>query len=140
MDEGQVALLLKFHRAVIGVVIHALDQLHLGAVALCCLHLGDRRAVRDTNQGRDAAVRRCQRNPLRMVSCGTGDDAMGLFLVGQLRNLIIGAAHLKGTGHLQIFGLEIDLALRVDLPRRDQVGFADHRFEHISGMIDLIQC
>ncbi len=74
------------------------------------------------------ALLRRKRNALRVVPRAAGDDALGLFLGGELADFIVRAAHLKAAGHLQIFGFQINIALRVQARRSDQICFARDSF------------
>ena len=104
MDEGVTVLLLQLQRPVIGIVVAALHQTDLGAVALGGLDLGDGRRIRQADQGGNAAFGGRQRHTLCMVSGGAGDHALGFLFLAELRDLVAGAPELKGTGVLQIFG------------------------------------
>ena len=103
MDKGIALFLLQFQRLVIGVVVDAFHQADLCAIALGRLHLGDGCAVRQTDQGRNAAFGGRQRHALRMVAGGAGNDASGLFLFGKHCNLVAGTADFEGAGFLQVF-------------------------------------
>ena len=54
VDEGHAGLLLQFHRPVMGVVIGAPDQFHLGPQPLGALHFHQGRAVGHADHAADA--------------------------------------------------------------------------------------
>ena len=103
MNKSVAFLLFQLQRFFVSVIIHALDQAHLGAIALGGLHLTDGRAVRQANQRLNTILGSSQRHALGMVTGGAGNHAPRLFLIGQLADLIVGATNLKRTGDLQIF-------------------------------------
>ena len=123
MDKGIALFIPDLQRLLIGVVVAAVYQAHLGAVALGGLHLGNGCAVGQADQRGNAAFGGRQRYALGVVARGAGDDASGLFLVGQVGDLVARAPQLKGAGILQVFRLEIQLAVG-----RDAVGPGHRRF------------
>ena len=60
--------------------------------------------------------------------------------LGELADLIISAAHLEAAGHLQVLGLEVELAVLRELGGFDEVCFACYILEDKGGVVDLIQC
>ena len=140
VDKGVVVFLLEFHSLVVGVVIDTLDHADLCAVALGRLYLGDRCAVRQADERFHVVLCRSQRYALGMVAGRAGDNATSLFFVRQLGHHVIGATHLKGTGHLEIFGFQKQIAVRTQLRCLDQIGFPDHAPQNVACLIDFIQC
>ena len=104
VDKGHTGFLLQLHRAVVGVIVGALDQLDPGTQPLGAFYLHNRGGIRHTHHAGYAHAGGCQRHALRVVACRTGNYALGAFLLGQLADFIVGAAQLKAAGHLQIFG------------------------------------
>ena len=75
-----------------------------------------------------------------MVARRAGDDALVALFLGELADLIISAAHLEAAGHLQVLGLEVELAVLRELGGFDEVCFACYILEDKGGVVDLIQC
>ena len=139
MDEGIALLLLELARLLVGIVIDARHEADLRAVALGGLDLRDRGAVRQADQRLDAVLGRGERHALGMVTGRARDNALGLLLVAQLRDLVIRAAHLERAGDLEILGLEVNVRVLADLRGMDDVRLPDDALQHIAGMIDLVQ-
>ena len=104
VDKGHTGFLLQLHRAVVGVIVGALDQLDLGTQPLGAFYLHNRGGIRHTHHTGYAHAGGCQRHALRVVARRAGNYALGALLLGQLADFIVGAAQLKAAGHLQIFG------------------------------------
>ena len=77
---------------------------------------------------------------LCVVARRAGDDALVALLLGELADLIISAAHLEAAGHLQVLGLEVELAVFGEPGCLDEVGLAGYVLEDKGGVVDLIQC
>ena len=140
MDEGHARLFLQLHGLIVGVVVGAGYEADLRTEVLCVLHLHDGRAVRHTDDALDAAAGSGQRHALCVVARRAGDDALVALLLGELADLIISAAHLEAAGHLQVLGLEVELAVFGEPGCLDEVGLAGYVLEDKGGVVDLIQC
>ena len=140
VDEGHAGLLLQFHRPVMGVVIGAPDQFHLGPQPLGALHFHQGRAVGHADHAADAHAGGRQRHALGMVARRAGDDAFGPFFGCELADLIVSAPHLETAGDLQVLGFQVEVGVGAQVGRCDQIGLAGHLLENESGMIDLVQC
>ena len=82
--------------------------------------------------------RRRERHALCMVPRRASDDAPCLFFVGQLGYFETGAPHLERTRYLQVFGLQVYLAKRVDVWGKDEVGAADDSPQRIRRLINSV--
>ena len=74
----------------------------VGAVAAGRVQLRQRHAERHEDRGRDAELLRRERDALRVVAGGCGDDAARALLGGQPREPVVGAADLERAGALQV--------------------------------------
>ena len=140
VDEGHACFFLQFHSAVMGVIVSALDQLHLGAQAFGAFHLHQRRAVRHADNALDAHAGGGQCHALCMVARRAGDHAFGALLCGQLADFVISATHLKAAGHLQVLGFQVQVTRAVQPRCRNQIRAACNVTQNKRGMVDLIQC
>ena len=140
VDEGHARLFLQLDSLVVGIVIGAGHEADLRAEVLGVLHLHDGCAVRHTDDAPDAPAGSGQRHALRVVACRAGDDALVALLLGELADFIISAAHLEAAGHLQVLGLEVELAVLRELGGLDEVCLACYILEDKGGVVDLIQC
>ena len=140
VDEGHARLFLQLHGLVVGVVVGTGYEADLRTEVLGVLHLHDGRAVRHTDDALDAAAGSGQRHALCVVARRAGDDALVALFFGELADLIISAAHLEAAGHLQVLGLEVELAVLGEPGCLDEVGLAGYVLEDKGGMVDLIQC
>ena len=95
MDEGHACFLLQLAGVVVSVVICALDEADLRAEGFGGFNLADRRAVGHTDNRLDTHAGRGERDTLRVVARGAGNNAgFALFLV-QLADFIICAAQFE---------------------------------------------
>ena len=138
MDEGVTHFVPELQRLVVGVVVNAFDQADLCAVALGGLHLGDGGGVGQADQGGDAALAGGQRHALGVVAGGTGDDALGPLLNGELGDHVACAPELEGAGVLKIFGLQIQVTVGGDARRLGQGGGADDILQNHGSVEDLV--
>ena len=91
VDEGHTGLLLEFDRAVMGVVVGALDKLDLSAQALGAFHFHNGGAVGHADHAFNAHAGGGQRHALRMVASRAGDHALGALFLRQLADFIVRA-------------------------------------------------
>ena len=139
MNEGGTGFLLQFTGLGVGVVVSAGHQAHLRAQALGGLYLADGGAVRHTDHALNAVLGGSQGHALCMIAGAAGDDAAGLFLFGQLADLVVSAAHFEAASHLKVFGFQVDVAVGRQVGGGDQVGFAGDVFQNKGGVIDFVQ-
>ena len=139
MNEGVAFAFFQLQRLFICVVVAALHQAHICAIALGGLHLGDGSGIRQADERFDAILRRCQRHALGVVSCGAGDDAPGLLLVGEHCDLVGRATNLEGAGDLQIFRLQVQLAFRRNAVGPYKIGLPDDLFQDHLRIKHLVQ-
>ena len=123
-----------------GVIVSALDQLHLSAQAFGAFHLHQRRAVRHADNALDAHAGGGQCHALCMVARRAGDHAFGALLCSQLADFVISATHLKAAGHLQVLGFQVQVTRAVQPRCRNQIRAACNVTQNKRGMVDLIQC
>ena len=64
---------------------------------------------------------------------------MALLLVGELRDLVVSAADLKGACDLEVLGLEINIRLGIDLRCLDDLCLPDNGFQNVSCVIDFVK-
>ena len=140
MNEGGPGLGLVLHGGGVGVVVNSFHQPDLRSQLLGGLHLADGRPIGHVNEGLDTALGGGHGHPLGVVAGAAGQDAPGLFLVGELADFIVSAPELEAAGLLKILGFQVQLALVGELGGFDQVGLAGHLFQHKGGVIDFIQC
>ena len=140
VDEGHARLFLQLHGLVVGVVVGAGYEADLRTEVLGVLHLHDGRAVRHADDALDAAAGSSQCHALCVVARRAGDDALVALFLGELADLIVSAAHLEAAGHLQVLGLEVELAVLGEPGCLDEVGLAGYVLEDKGGVVDLIQC
>ena len=140
VDEGHARFFLQFHGLVVGIVVGTGHEADLRTEVLGVLNLHDGRAVRHTDDALDAAAGSGQRHALCVVARRAGDDALVALLLGELADFIISAAHLEAAGHLQVLGLEVELAVLGEPGCLDEVGLAGYVLEDKGGVVDLIQC
>ena len=139
VDEGHAGLGLQLHGLVVGIIIGAGHQTDLRAQALGIFHLHNGGTVRHTDDAPDAPAGGGQSHALCVVAGRAGDHALFALLPGELADLIIGSPHLEAAGHLQVLGLEVEVAVLGELGRFNQVGLAGNVLEHKGGVVDLIQ-
>ena len=111
MDVDIALLRLQFERALVGVIEGVACKHDFSAVGARRLDLEERRRGGHTDDGFDAESLGSERDALRVVAGGRGDDALGAFLIRQMSDLVVGAAHLERAGVLKILGLQIDVVL-----------------------------
>ena len=105
VDEGIAVLPGKLERLVAGLVIDITVEHHFGAEGLRAVHLDERCRGRHDDDGL-YAVGLCRiGNALRVVAGRCGDETLLPLLIGERRDLVVGAAHLVGAGALHVFGL-----------------------------------
>ena len=92
-----------------GFIEHIAVQHHVGTVGLGGIDLQRRGDLRHADGGLRATLTGRVRHTLRMVACGSGDDAVSELLVGQRCNLVVRATNLERSGDLEILGLEQNL-------------------------------
>ena len=139
VDEGHAGLLLELDGAVVGVVVGTLDQLYLRAQALGAFHFHNRGTVGHADHTFNAHAGGGQRHALGMVAGRAGDHALGAFFLAQLADFIVGTADLEAAGHLQVFGLQVEICAGAKPGRGDQVGLAGDFFQYEFGVVDLVQ-
>jgi hypothetical protein len=140
MYERGARLLLETHCLVVGIVVGARNEPHLGTEAAGVLDLHDRRAVRHADDALDAHVGGSQGHALGMVSGRAGDDALVERLLRKLRNLVVGTPQLEGAGDLEVLCLEIELVeSRHKLRSSDEVGLSGNALEDIGCVVDLVE-
>ena len=139
MDKGHACFFLQLYGAVMCFVVGTGNKLHLRAQALGVLYLHNRCAVRHADDAFDAHAGCSKCYALRVVAGRTGDDAFLAFLLGELADLIISAAHLKAAGGLQVLGLQVELAVLGQLGRFDEVGLACNVLQHEGGMVYFVE-
>ena len=139
MHEGVALLVTDLQRFLVGIVIAAVHQTDLGAVSLGGLHLGDRSAVGQADQRGNTALGGGQCHALGVVAGRTGDDAPGLFLVGQVGDLITRTAQLERTGVLQVLRLEEQFTLGGNTVGAHQLGLADDGLQSDGRLKDFIK-
>ena len=137
MDKGHAGFSLQFHCLVVGVVVGAGYQADLCAQVLGVFYLHQRGTVRHADDAFDAAAGGCQRHALGVIARRAGDDALGALFLGKLADLIVSAPDLKAAGDLQVFGLQVELAVTVQAGGLDEVGAAGNVFEHKGGVVIL---
>ena len=138
VDEGVAVLVAQLQRALVGVVRGTGHEAHLGAELLGGLHLGDGCALGQTDERLDAHGGGAECHTLRVVARRAGDDALLLFLFGELRDFVVGAANLERACLLQTFGFQIHVAFGVDFRGMDEVRAADDLVEHIACLIEIV--
>lgn len=99
----------QFLRVRCGFVEHLAAQHHVRAVRFSGIHLQRRSDLRHADGGLRATFTGRVRHTLRMVACGSGDDAMRKLLVRQRCDLVIRATNLERSGDLEILGLKQNL-------------------------------
>ena len=140
MYERGARLLLETHCLVVGIVVGARNEPHLGTEAAGVLDLHDRRAVRHADDALDTHVGGSQGHALGMVSGRAGDDALVERLLRQLRDLVVGTPKLEGAGDLEVLCLEIELVeSRHKLRSSDEVGLSGDALEDIGCVVDLVE-
>ena len=97
VDKCHILFFHKRNSLFVRIVISTLYKANLRAVALCCLHLGYRRIIGDTDKRLDTVFSRRKCNPLCVVSGRAGDNTLCLFFIGQLRYLVICPSYFKRT-------------------------------------------
>ena len=73
-----------------------------------------------------------------MVAGGTGDDALGPLLNGELGDHVACAPELEGAGVLKIFGLQIQVTVGGDARCLGQGGGADDILQNHGSVEDLV--
>ena len=140
MNKGVVVFFLKLHSLVVGIVIDTLDHADLCTVTLGSFYLGDRRTVRQADERLHVVLCRSQSHTLCVVAGRAGDDTPCLFFFCQLGHHVIGTANLERTGDLQVLCFQKQITVRTQLRCLNQVGFPDDTPEHMTCLIDFIQC
>lgn len=136
VDKGIVFLIPQLKRPLVRVVVHPSDQLDPGSVFFVASTL---------EIGAPSGRQMTDLMPFLVAASATpghgcrraGDDAVSLFLVGELGNLIIRPPHLKGAGHLEVFGFQIHRAVVADVGRVDEIGRTDDVLEDERRMYTL---
>ena len=95
MDVDIALLRLQFERALVGVVEGVAREHDFSAVGARRLDLEERRRGGHTDDGFDAESLGGERDALRVVAGGRGDDALGAFPIRQMSDFVVGAAHLE---------------------------------------------
>ncbi len=108
VDEREPALAGDLDRVLIGVVEIVTVQRHLAAEVEHRLHLDRRRRLRHHDDRRDAAAARRERDALCVVAGGRADHAAPGDGVGEVGDLVVGAAQLEREDRLQVLALEQD--------------------------------
>ena len=88
------------------VAVGVARQHDLGAHAAHRVHLDPRRRLRHDDDRAQTELARGKRHALRVVAGARGDDAAGALLLGEMRDLVVGAAQLEAEDRLQILALE----------------------------------
>ncbi len=105
MDEHQAFFGGKLQGMFIGLVVAVAVQHGARAIAAHRRDLDLRGGARHDDQRLDPAFAGAQRHALRVIARRSGDHAPRAFLVGQVRNLVVGAANLEREHRLQVFTL-----------------------------------
>ncbi len=105
MDEHQALLDGKLQGMLVGLVVAVAVQHGARAIAAHRRDLDLRRGARHDDQRLDPAFAGAQRHALRVITRRGGDHAAGTFLVGQMGDLVVGAADLEREHRLQVFAL-----------------------------------
>ena len=108
VDERQPPLARYLDRLLVGVVEIVAVQHHLAAEVEHRLDLDVRRGLRHHDHGRNAAAARRQRHALGMVAGRGADHAAAGDGLGEVRDLVVGAAQLEREDRLQVLALEQD--------------------------------
>ena len=140
MNKGVVVFFLKLHSLVVGIVIDTLDHADLCTVTLGSFYLGDRRTVRQADERLHVVLCRSQSHTLCVVAGRAGDDTPCLFFFCQLGHHVIGTTNLERAGDLQVLCFQKQITVRTQLRCLNQVGFPDDTPEHMTCLIDFIQC
>ena len=81
VDKSVTVFVAQLQRAGVSVIVNAFHKAELRAVSARRFHFGNGRARRQTDKRFDAVFRRGKRYALRMVACGTGDNAFSFFFL-----------------------------------------------------------
>ena len=124
MDERVAVLLGKLERALVGIVVDVAREHDLRPQLAGALDLDVGRRLGHDDDGLHAVARRRERDALRVVARACRDKAPRALLVGERRDLVVGAAYLVGTGALQVLRLEVDLIARevAEVRASDELG------------------
>jgi hypothetical protein len=106
MHEREVALAHDGLSVFVCAVVIVAVQHHLAAEISHGAHLDGRGGQRHHDGGGDAAALRGQCHALRMIAGRGADDTALRHRVGQVRNLVVGAAQLEREHRLQVLALE----------------------------------
>lgn len=109
MDKGHACFFLQLYGAVVCFVIGTGNKLHLRAQALGVLYLHNRCAVRHADDAFDAHAGCSKCYALRVVAGAAGDNALAGFFGCELADFVVGTAHLKAAGYLQVFCFQIQV-------------------------------
>jgi hypothetical protein len=122
MHEDEIALARNRKRALVSAVEVITMEHDFCAEIRHGIHFDLRRRLRHDDHRGHAALARRECHALRMVACGGADDAAAGRALGQMRNLVVGAAQLEGKDCLQIFALQEDAVVE---PARKARGFLE---------------
>ena len=106
MDEGELPFARERHRMLVRLVVVIAVQHGFAAKIDHGLHLDLRRRLRHHDRGRNPAAPRRQRDALGMIARRRADHAALRRRVGQVRDLVVGPAHLEREHGLQVLALE----------------------------------
>ena len=124
MDERHVLFFVELSGLGIGIIVDAWHEADFSPHFSGGLHLADWGARGHADEGGNAVAAGCQGHALCVVASRTGNHAVCLLLVGELRDFETGAAHFKRASHLQVFRFEENIAVGVDFVCRYQLRFA----------------
>ena len=106
MNESELALARDRQRVIVSLVVFVAVQDHLAAEVDHRLHFDARRGLRHHDRRRDAAALGSECDALRMVAGRGADHAAPGDGLGQMRDLVVRAAHLEREHRLQVLALE----------------------------------
>ena len=95
----------------LGLVVAVAGQHHLSAHRPHRIHLDPRRRLRHDDDRAQTELLRRERHALRVIAGAGGDDAARPLLVGEMRDLVVGAAQLEAEDRLQILALQQHLVV-----------------------------
>ncbi len=109
VHERQLEFLFQRQRVVVGIGVRVAEQHDFAAASPNRVHLDLRRGGRHHDHCAAAELGRRQRQPLRMVACGSANHAALELGRGQAGHLVVSAAQFETEHALHIFTLEINL-------------------------------